>query len=278
VDRDLSTRVEGTFDGDCDDAEPIDLQAFEGKPAAVRLALLAPLGPSPPAAVCKVSNGTDSRDDGILERPVLDPLDRDSEFLFGLIMALTFTCTLSAARTEGDAVLKVALGALACNIAWGIVDAVMYLLSCLAQRGRSLVALRRLRSAKSVDAARPVIENALPDSVVAVLSPQELDEILGRMSTQSAPQGPAHLERADYLAAAAIFVVVFSSAIPVVLPLLLLGDHPLAIRISNAVAVVLLFLAGWKFGQAIGAPPLSSALSMVALGFGLVAITILLGG
>jgi len=215
---------------------------------------------------------------GELEHPVLDPLDRASEFLFGLIMALTFTCTLSAATVEGDVVLTVAIGALACNVAWGIVDAVMYLLSCLAQRGRSLAAVRRLRGTKSIDAARPVIEDALPESVVAVLSPQELDEILSRLSRQSAPASHARLRPDDYRAAAAIFAVVVSSAIPVVLPLLLLGDHPLAIRVSNAVAVLLLFVAGHRFGQTIGAPPLGSALSMVALGFGLVAITILLGG
>jgi len=222
-------------------------------------------------------SGTDVRDAGI-ERQVLDPLDRASEFLFGLIMALTFTCTLSATTTDNDAVLTVAIGALACNVAWGIVDAVMYLLSCLAQRGRSLGALRRLRGSDTLDAARPVIENVLPEPVVAVLSPQERDEILSRMAKLSVPSGPARLARSDYLGAVAIFGVVVSSAVPVVLPLLLLGDHPSAIRISNLVAVVLLFLAGWKFGQAIGAPPSRSALSMVALGFGLVAITIVLGG
>jgi len=216
--------------------------------------------------------------DVVLARPVLDPLDRASEFLFGLIMVLTFTCTLSVATAEEDAVLTVAVGALACNVAWGVVDAVMYLLSCLAQRGRSLAALRRLRGLEKFDAARPVIESALPESVVAVLSPQELDEILTRMAKLSAPPGRARLARDDYLGAAAIFGVVVSAAIPVILPLLVLGEHSLAIRISNAVAVVLLFLAGWKFGRAIGTSPTRSALSMVLLGFWLVAITIVLGG
>jgi len=220
-------------------------------------------------------NGEQAR---AIKTGVLDPLDRDSEFLFGLIMALTFTCTLSAATAGDDAVLTVAFGALACNLAWGVVDGVMYLLSCLAQRGSSLAALRRVRRTGSLDAARPVIEDALPEPVVAVLSPQEIDEILGRMAERSTPPARARLMRDDYLAAAAILGVVVSSAIPVILPLLLLGDHPLAIRVSNAVAVVLLLLAGWKFGKTIGAPPLRSALSMVALGFGLVAVTILLGG
>lgn len=214
----------------------------------------------------------------VIKAPVLDPLDRASEFLFGLIMALTFTCTLSAATARGDAVLTVAVGALACNLAWGVVDGVMYLLSCLAQRGRSLTALRRAYSAGSVDAARPVIEDALPEPVAAVLSPRELDEILARLARQSAPPDRVRLRREDYLGAAAILGVVVSSAIPVILPLLVMGDHPLAIRVSNAVAVLLLLLAGWRFGRAIGAPPWRSALSMVALGFGLVAITMLLGG
>jgi hypothetical protein len=66
--------------------------------------------------------------------PLLDPADRDEELLTGLIMALTFTCTLSVTDSN-SAVRTVILGALACNVAWGLVDAVMYLLDCLSDRG-----------------------------------------------------------------------------------------------------------------------------------------------
>ncbi len=70
---------------------------------------------------------------------VLDPVDRISEILFGLIMVLTFTGSISVA-TDGRAEIKELLWAsLGCNLAWGIVDAVMYLMSTsFRKRARTL--------------------------------------------------------------------------------------------------------------------------------------------
>ena len=55
-------------------------------------------------------------------RGVLDPIERISEILFGLIMALTFTGTLSAASAGRAEVREMLLGAIGCNLAWGLVD------------------------------------------------------------------------------------------------------------------------------------------------------------
>jgi hypothetical protein len=209
---------------------------------------------------------------------LLDPVDRDSEFLFGLIMALTFTCTLSATSAgEGD-IRTVMYGALACNVAWGVVDAVMYLLSSLAERGRSLLSLRKLRNAQSTDTVRPIIEEGLPESVIAVLSAQELDELRRRIAELPLPAGPVKLTRSDYLAALAVFVIVVLSTVPVILPLAVIDDPGIALRVSNAVAVALLYYCGRLVGLATGTSPRRTGLAMVAIGVVLVAITIVLGG
>jgi len=50
---------------------------------------------------------------------ILDPASRVSEILFGLIMALTFTCTLSAVEGGREDVRTMLLGAISCNVAWG---------------------------------------------------------------------------------------------------------------------------------------------------------------
>jgi VIT1/CCC1 family predicted Fe2+/Mn2+ transporter len=212
------------------------------------------------------------------QAPLLDPIDRDSEFLFGLIMALTFTCTLSVATAGDSDIHTVLLSALAGNVAWGFVDAVMYLLSCLAERERGLLALRTVRTAKSTDTVRPIIEDELPDSVVAVLNPQELDELRARISKLPAPAGRATLGRRDYLAAIAILAIVVLSSVPVLLPLALIHDPGIALRISNATAIALLYCFGRSVGRATGTPPLRTGLAMVAIGVVLVAITIMLGG
>jgi hypothetical protein len=70
-------------------------------------------------------------------RRLLDPLDRVSEVLFGLIMAVTIVGSLSIATAGQAEVRTVLIGALGCNIAWGLVDAVMYVLRGMAERARN---------------------------------------------------------------------------------------------------------------------------------------------
>lgn len=70
---------------------------------------------------------------------ILDPLSRVSEVLFGLIMALTITCTISAAEAGRNELRTVLFGAIGCNVAWGIVDGAMYLLNVLTTRGREFI-------------------------------------------------------------------------------------------------------------------------------------------
>jgi hypothetical protein len=69
-------------------------------------------------------------------RRLLDPLDRISEVMFGLIMAVTIVGSLSIATAGRTEVRTVLIGALGCNIAWGLVDAVMYVLRGMAERAR----------------------------------------------------------------------------------------------------------------------------------------------
>ena len=82
-------------------------------------------------------------------RRVLEPIDRISEALFGLIMALTFTCSFSVTAAERSEVHTMLLGAIGCNLAWGLVDGVMYMLTSLTERGRNLRIFRSVRQAAS---------------------------------------------------------------------------------------------------------------------------------
>src|SRR5262249_21070463 len=50
---------------------------------------------------------------------ILEPMDRISEVLFGLIMALTFTLTLGVVTADRIQVRTMLLAALGCNLAWG---------------------------------------------------------------------------------------------------------------------------------------------------------------
>src|SRR5262249_61168234 len=95
---------------------------------------------------------------------VLDPLERFAEIIFGLIMVLTFTGSLSVATAGHEEVRTMLVGAIGCNIAWGIVDAVMYILNTLLWRCRGLVMLKALRQPGGAARAPENIGVALPGS------------------------------------------------------------------------------------------------------------------
>jgi hypothetical protein len=56
------------------------------------------------------------------------------------------------------------------------------------------------------------------------------------------------------------------------------SDLGTAKRVSNAVSIVMLFLAGCALGRFAGGRPLWLGLSMVGIGVALVGVTIALGG
>jgi len=80
------------------------------------------------------------------------------------------------------------------------------------------------------------------------------------------------------LGAVAVFLLVFLSTFPVVVPFMLMDHVKPAMRTSNAIAVALLFLVGFRLGKYAGVRPWRWGLSMIVLGGVLVAITIALGG
>jgi hypothetical protein len=49
----------------------------------------------------------------------LEPVERISEFLFGLIMVLTLTCTFNVREANHSSVRTLLKDALGCNVAWG---------------------------------------------------------------------------------------------------------------------------------------------------------------
>src|SRR5215470_16867260 len=111
------------------------------------------------------------------ENQLLNPVDRVSEILFGLIMALTFTCTISVAEADRTEVRDMLIGAIGCNIAWGLVDAVMFILTGLAEKGHGKTILNFVRKTKHPEKARQCIADALPPLILSVLNTENLEHI-----------------------------------------------------------------------------------------------------
>jgi len=212
-------------------------------------------------------------------RRVLEPIDRVSEVLFGLIMVLTFTGSLSVAEAGRDDVRSMLVGALGCNLAWGVIDGIFYLMGCLAERGRNLATFHAIRHAATPAEGQRALAEALPPLVARLLQPGELEALRTKLVALPEPAGAGRLQKDDYLGAVGVFLLVFLSTFPVAIPFIVMDDLQPAMRASNAVAVVLLFTTGYAFGRISGRPrPALVGGGMVVLGLVLVGLTIALGG
>ncbi len=208
---------------------------------------------------------------------VLDPLERTTEILFGVIMVLTFTSSISVAEGGQAETREVLVAALGCNLAWGIVDAAFYLIASFVGRARGLQMLRAIRENHDQDLSHGLILTALPSPVSAVLTPTEVETLRQRLRQWQSP-AISMLERRDFVGALGVFLLVFLSTLPIVLPFLVVPQAGVAMRASNAIAIVILFMCGWTLGAHTGRPGVGPGLLMVGIGLVLVAVTIALGG
>ena len=103
-----------------------------------------------------------------------DPIERISEFLFGLIMVLTLTCTFNTLGANRGNVRTMLLEALGCNTAWAIIDAFFYLLNRFGERGRRGALLSQLRQASDPHEVRLIFADVLPPLMTPLLEPQEI--------------------------------------------------------------------------------------------------------
>lgn len=209
---------------------------------------------------------------------ILDPVERTSEIIFGLIIALSFTGTLSVAA-EGRQELRILLlAALGANAAWGIVDGVMYVVNSLLNRNRARIQLLAIRRCPDPEAGRQLLADGLLASVAAHLRPEDLERArLGILSVATNPPRPSVTGR-EIIGAVGVFLLVFLSILPVALPFALIHDPGVALRTSNAVAMAMLYLAGHRLGKFGGFAPWRTGLAMLAVGGMLVLITLALGG
>lgn len=208
---------------------------------------------------------------------LLDPIDRISEILFGLIMAVTIVGSLSIASTGQQEVRTATKAALGCNLAWGLVDAVMYLLRTVTERTHNRVVAQQIVSA-DIDTAHRMIARSLPAHIAAISGPDEIEGMRRRLLALQFT-GSAVLRRRDYAEALGVFSLVVIATFPVVLPFLLTSNVAVAIRISRAGTVVMLFLTGVALGHYAGhVKPLRTGFVMAALGAALIAAVMALGG
>ena len=208
----------------------------------------------------------------------IDTEDRISEILFGLIMALTFTCTISITQSDEATVNDMLIGALGCNTAWGLVDAVLFILMSRTVEKRGLTILHFVRKSKDNDKAQQFIADALPPVIANVLKPEEMENIRQRILQIPEPKISRKQRWKDYRIAVGIFFLVLLSTLPVAAPFIFIEDLQTALRISNVIAILMMFFCGWGLGKYAGRNRFLMGVMMSIIGIVLVLVTIALGG
>ena len=170
----------------------------------------------------------------------LDPGERLGEILFGLIMVLTFTSAARATLGESETSARdLLIAALGCNIAWGVIDGGMYIMSAMLER--AAVARERAGAAGG----------AVPRT---------------------------RLHRDDINGALSCGWLVFAATFPVTVPFMLVDDAYVALRLSNTLLIVMLFLVGYQWGGYANVHKWAAGLVFTVVGLIFVAIAIALGG
>ncbi len=209
---------------------------------------------------------------------LLDPYTLIAEVLFGLIMVLTFTGSLSVADAGRDDVRAMLIGALGCNIAWGFIDGIFYLMECLSEQGLGIRSLRALRKTTGPEQARQVIAESLPPMIAATLSPADYEAMRNKLLQMPDPPSRPRLGKSEWLGAIAVFFWVFIITFPVTIPFIFMDNLGRAMRFSNAIAIALLFVTGFAFARVAQYRPWLTGFAMVVIGSLVVAATIALGG
>jgi VIT1/CCC1 family predicted Fe2+/Mn2+ transporter len=213
-----------------------------------------------------------------LRTRVLDPVDRVTEVIFGLLMAMTFTGTISVATANQEEERTMMIAALGCNLAWGLADAVMYLLRTVIERTRNRTLFAGLRAGVDASAGQALIADALPPRIATAAGTEGLEVLRQRLVALPATPNYPVLRLEDFKGALGVFLLVVLATFPLVVPFLLLEQTGLAVRLSNLIGLVVLFVAGWILARYAGVKPWQGGVAMAVVGAALIAAIIALGG
>lgn len=204
--------------------------------------------------------------------------ERMSEILFGLIMVLTFTGTISVSSAGEQDVGQLLWAALGCNVAWGLVDGIMYLMDELIGRAYKVKILNLIKSSVTGRETRKLMRENVSPLVSELMNDEEIDELTERVKNLPYISVKKTLTVKNLLVAGQIFLLVFFVTFPVALPFVFIQEVSVALRISNGIAVLLMFAAGFSLAKYSGLKPVKTALAYTGIGVILVALTMALGG
>jgi hypothetical protein len=177
----------------------------------------------------------------------LDPASRLGEILFGLIMVLTVTLTASFTVADGKrGVRQLLLAAIGSNVAWGIIDASMYIMNCMVVRRGKIRLVEAVQRASDPEAALVLVKDRVEPELQELLGPEKAEAFRKSVLTHIAGAQITKriLTKEDFYGALASFWLVFVSCLPAAIPFLIFSEPQVALRVSNFLLIAGLFYVG----------------------------------
>ena len=153
----------------------------------------------------------------------LSPFDRAAEVVFGVLMAISVTAAFEITIGAQLDVRELMIAALGCNLAWGLIDGVMYLFQQQFERHRRHRLILDLRASASEEVFRERVAAALPPVIGASLTDDAFARVRRAVQSYSA-QRPPFWSLHDLAVAGIICLLVFVSTFPLVVPFLCMQD------------------------------------------------------
>lgn len=207
--------------------------------------------------------------------------ERLGELLFGLIMTLSFTLTAGFVVGEDRAAVReLLIATIGCNLAWGIIDGGLLILGRVFDRGRGGRIRQLIGTSHDDHAAHAHIAAELDETLEPVTSAEGRTRLYAeiREHVRRGHGGPSGIRGDDWVAAFGVFLLVSAASVPAALPFAFIDEPWTALRVSNAVLIVMLFAIGYRWAGYTSIQPLRAAFTITAFGVAMVAAAIALGG
>lgn len=220
----------------------------------------------------------------VFRQEYLSEGDRLAEVMCGVIMVLVMIGYLKLSLNRGEDIeMKntLILIPLGCNAAWGMIDGLMYVLLNLIRRGKIYRLSQSIKSKKDQEDVQTSIEEDLSSTVADSLKEEDKeklsDEILKRVDPTKIEK-PEWITKKDLVVILFTFLLVVSTAIPLIIPFIIFEDLILAIRVSFIIGLGMLFSIGYLWGKYASRNKIRSGIAMMIIGSIIVGITMALGG
>jgi VIT1/CCC1 family predicted Fe2+/Mn2+ transporter len=138
--------------------------------------------------------------------------------------------------------------------------------------------IKNIHASKNADEAGEILKDELSPAVASLMTTVELNELSSRLKKLPEPSKKNLLTLVDVWAGVQIFLLVFLCTFPVALPFGFFTDLAVAMRVSNGIALLLLFIGGFTLAGYAGFRRGLTAIAYTLIGVLLVSLTMALGG